>query len=75
MAKFIKKTNHVSFIYVKFIGDVNNEHEGMLVNVSISFPYGRKNENFYVPAIFMPKLNYYLILLVKGDKTIWMEVI
>ena len=36
--------------YVKFIGDDNNEHEGMLVNVSMSFPYGRKMRVRYLPG-------------------------
>lgn len=36
--------------FVKFIGDDNNEHEAILINVSNSFPYGRKMKIKFLPG-------------------------
>mgnify|MGYP004557736477 CR=1 FL=1 len=36
--------------FVKFVGDDNKEHEGRLINVSMSFPYGRKMRVRFLPG-------------------------
>lgn len=36
--------------FVKFMGDDNNEHEARLINVSKSFPYGRKMKIKFLPG-------------------------
>lgn len=36
--------------FVKFIGDDNNEHEAILINVSSSFPYGGKIKIKFLPG-------------------------